>query len=67
MTIFNFNNCFLIELYRQTKHNTIGWGHTRHGATCSTSISPLNCTTLIYELNMVILKLFNVNKFLMHI
>ena len=27
MTIFNFNNCFLIELYRQTKHNTIGWGH----------------------------------------
>ena len=27
MTIFNFNNCFLIELYRQTKHNTMGWGH----------------------------------------
>ena len=27
MTIFNFNNCFLIELYRQTKYNTMGWGH----------------------------------------
>jgi hypothetical protein len=27
MTIFNFNNYFLIELYRQTKHNNIGWGH----------------------------------------
>jgi hypothetical protein len=28
MTIFNFNNHFLIELYRQTKQNNIGWGHT---------------------------------------
>ena len=27
MTIFNFNNYFLIELYRQTKQNNIGWGH----------------------------------------
>ena len=28
MTIFNFNNCFLVALYRQSKQNTIGWGNT---------------------------------------